>query len=145
MNELPDNRKDAIRLGHTQYFTGKPCKNGHIAPKYTKTCACVVCHKGYRKGSVLAVDSAQVVSIRVVDPRNKDAIQAFADQLNAKSNELIRLEMERVKAERMPRVATSRIDLLGNQSDKRLKASAWDMAPEEMDTQAGVPTSRWSK
>ena len=36
-------RAEAREQGLTKYFTGKPCKNGHIAERYTKTCECSKC------------------------------------------------------------------------------------------------------
>lgn len=49
-------RKDAIAKGLTRYFTGKPCKYGNIAIRYTsnKMCRCEVCagkHKQRVKNS----------------------------------------------------------------------------------------------
>lgn len=36
-------RKDAAAAGEGQYFTGKPCKYGHIATRYTQSGTCSVC------------------------------------------------------------------------------------------------------
>lgn len=36
-------RAEAKRLGINRYFTGKPCKNGHVAQRVTKKCDCVQC------------------------------------------------------------------------------------------------------
>ena len=40
----PSTRKEAQRTGATHYFTGLPCKYGHIAPRKTKG-TCVECLK----------------------------------------------------------------------------------------------------
>lgn len=34
--QLPTNRADAMARGATHYFTGTPCKRGHVAPRETK-------------------------------------------------------------------------------------------------------------
>jgi group I intron endonuclease len=39
---LPRTRTEAKQLGAKKYFTGQPCKNGHVAPRYTKG-VCVQC------------------------------------------------------------------------------------------------------
>jgi 5-methylcytosine-specific restriction endonuclease McrA len=39
---LPKTRKEAKTLGLPYYFTGEPCKHGHIAPRKTKG-ACLTC------------------------------------------------------------------------------------------------------
>lgn len=36
-------RKKAQQTGQTTYFTGQPCKRGHIAAKWTSSAQCVVC------------------------------------------------------------------------------------------------------
>lgn len=42
--KLPKTRKEAQETGATHYFTGAPCKHGHVAPRKTKG-ACVECLK----------------------------------------------------------------------------------------------------
>lgn len=41
--ELPATRREAKGAG--MYFTGKPCKNGHISPRYSMGC-CRACQMG---------------------------------------------------------------------------------------------------
>jgi len=43
MNTLPVSRSEAQALGAPQYFTGKPCKQGHLAPKFTCSGSCTEC------------------------------------------------------------------------------------------------------
>jgi hypothetical protein len=45
-------RADALALGLTRYFTGKPCRNSHIAERYTGKADCVECkrNEGRRQG-----------------------------------------------------------------------------------------------
>jgi len=51
MDNLPRTRKEAQATGATHYFTGEPCKHGHIAPRKTKG-ACVECLKvEWQKGN----------------------------------------------------------------------------------------------
>ena len=38
-------RKEALRQGSKRYFTGKPCKHGHIAERAVSCCKCVDCHR----------------------------------------------------------------------------------------------------
>lgn len=49
-------RKAAIKAGERHYFTGKPCKRGHVSIRYTDTCNCVECMKEriYRDRSEIA-------------------------------------------------------------------------------------------
>lgn len=36
-------RQQAVIQGLTKYFTGEPCKNGHLTYRYTHSCTCVDC------------------------------------------------------------------------------------------------------
>ena len=38
-------RKEAIARGLRRYFTGKPCKHGHLTMRYTKSTRCIACNK----------------------------------------------------------------------------------------------------
>jgi 5-methylcytosine-specific restriction endonuclease McrA len=38
-------RADAIKLGLDRYFTGKPCKHGHVEQRVTKRCECLECNR----------------------------------------------------------------------------------------------------
>lgn len=44
ITKLPKSRAEAKALGAKHYFTGEPCKHGHIAPRKTKG-ACLECLK----------------------------------------------------------------------------------------------------
>ena len=39
----PTTRLAAAQQGYTQYFTGKPCKNGHVSHRYTASGQCAKC------------------------------------------------------------------------------------------------------
>ena len=43
IEQMHSNKKDAIAAGHLYYFTGKPCKNGHIVPRMVKGYGCLEC------------------------------------------------------------------------------------------------------
>jgi len=38
-------RKEAIAKGLKRYFTGKPCKRGHLGVRYVADRQCIVCHQ----------------------------------------------------------------------------------------------------
>ena len=37
-------RQEALNIGYARYFTGKPCKHGHVAERYTASRQCVECN-----------------------------------------------------------------------------------------------------
>jgi hypothetical protein len=45
VSTLPKTRKEALELGSPLYYTGKRCKHGHVAPRYTISLGtCTECH-----------------------------------------------------------------------------------------------------
>lgn len=42
------NREDAIAQGLKRYFTGNPCKHGHLAERHTANGTCIPCEKDAR-------------------------------------------------------------------------------------------------
>lgn len=41
----PVSRKDAREAGAAHYFTGMPCKNGHLALRWVSNSTCLACHR----------------------------------------------------------------------------------------------------
>lgn len=42
-------RAQAVADGRQTYFTGKPCKRGHVAERYTTTKTCILCYSEWRR------------------------------------------------------------------------------------------------
>lgn len=42
-------RKEAKATGLKRYFTGKPCKRGHVVEQLVSSCECVRCHERRRR------------------------------------------------------------------------------------------------
>jgi 5-methylcytosine-specific restriction endonuclease McrA len=42
-------QQDARSAASAHYFTGSPCKNGHLSPRYTSNGMCIECSIAYRK------------------------------------------------------------------------------------------------
>lgn len=49
---IHSNREDAKVAGAKYYFTGQPCKRGHIAPRYTSGFSCVECSVARHKANM---------------------------------------------------------------------------------------------
>jgi hypothetical protein len=45
----PQERSAALEYGLTQYFTGRPCKHGHIAMRSSSSGTCIECAKKHQK------------------------------------------------------------------------------------------------
>ncbi len=49
MMALPSNRAEARAVGSRYYFTGEPCKYGHVDKRYTSSCICAECSRKYNR------------------------------------------------------------------------------------------------
>ena len=38
-------RQEALAIGYIRYYTGKPCKHGHYAERYTNSRTCIECNR----------------------------------------------------------------------------------------------------
>ena len=82
MDNLPTTRVEAKKTGSKYYFTGQPCKHGHIAPRKTKG-ACVECLKvewtadNERRKGEPKTEAAKAAGKRYYE-RNKEGVKARA-------------------------------------------------------------------
>jgi len=83
-------RKRADWLGLPRYYTGKPCKNGHIAERQTDNGNCIVCVAEKRKAKYWA--DPEVARKKAVDARLKDP-----EKHRARKRELYQADPERHK------------------------------------------------
>ena len=51
-------RRKAIEQGLPRYFTGKPCKHGHISERHTGCKQCIECKRAYFKTALGARNAA---------------------------------------------------------------------------------------
>jgi len=49
MNRLPATWAEAFASGSSLYFTGSPCRRGHVAGRRFPQGDCLVCHRRWRQ------------------------------------------------------------------------------------------------
>lgn len=76
-------REEARKSGSPRYFTGKPCANGHVAPRYTKSGACTECLLEASRNNISKLGRLKLI----LQDRNVDTIAMAAWLLNAASND----------------------------------------------------------
>lgn len=100
--EMPDNRKEAKEQGTTYFFTGVPCRHGHVAPRMTVNNACTLCRR------TEARKSAQKKS---KDKKTKEIeLGAHAISPAADEKQLDMAELEDIDPKRMEIVRLAQID-----------------------------------
>jgi hypothetical protein len=55
----PSTRKDALAAGAAFFNTGRPCRNGHTADRYTSTGGCLECLRGHRQEYAALIAAAR--------------------------------------------------------------------------------------
>jgi hypothetical protein len=74
-------RREAKALGLEKYNTGKPCRNGHLADRYTKNGTCVVCRK-----------EADIRNIETRRKSVKNYYETHKEEISIKNKEKYRLK-----------------------------------------------------
>ncbi len=77
--KLPSTRAQAKALGLHHYFTGKPCKHGHISARYAEG-GCVECQRQYQKDYLLIPEKREA-------RRESDRRQARSEKRKRKRRE----------------------------------------------------------
>lgn len=77
MEEYPASRKQALEDGVDRYFTGRPCKNGHIAFRWTDEGKCSECRKEYRRKTYLRNKDAHAKRCAQWREQNREAYSSY--------------------------------------------------------------------
>jgi hypothetical protein len=56
---LPASREEAIEAGEIFYYTGLPCKNGHLAKRYTTSGQCIECARAIFRAKAERIRAAR--------------------------------------------------------------------------------------
>lgn len=48
-------REEAFRAGLNRFYTGRPCRNGHLSERYVSTQGCIACLRKYSGNRTLTV------------------------------------------------------------------------------------------
>lgn len=76
-------RKTAQLGGFPKYFTGKPCKNGHLVERYTQSGVCQACLR--------ASSSTRVKKVEL--PEEREAREAFVERRTAILSQLVEVRV----------------------------------------------------
>lgn len=81
-------KQKAIKNGEQKYFTGKPCRHGHIAERYTKDGNCIVCRASQYSRDFDKVSKRQKIrrSKPEVKEKNKKTGQIYRQKNKTKES-----------------------------------------------------------
>ena len=96
---LPQERAIAISEGKAKYFTGRPCKNGHIAERRVNGGCCVICEaEKYKRWSASNPEKVKESS-RKNYLSNADKHRAYAAEYRKKNPEKAKAATEKSRRE----------------------------------------------
>lgn len=128
----PISRKDAQAKGLPKYFTGKPCRRGHIAERYVAgaCCECVLQRKKklyqQNRNSVLAYIKVQGAIYRAANPEKRAENSRRWKAANA--DRVLELERARRSANLEKSRAASRAYYAQHRDRELVRQKIWRMA-----------------
>ena len=75
-------RSEAILQGLSKYFTGKPCKNGHLSYKQVSNYSCEMCTIEWKKNNATRIKGYEKIRIR-----DKNKVAKYSKEWTAKNRE----------------------------------------------------------
>jgi hypothetical protein len=86
----PQERAAAKEAGHTVYFTGRPCKYGHIAIRGTASGTCLECAKRLQKNTAIKRFAKDPLVYKKRYKQNANILVAKAAEYRAKNPEKVK-------------------------------------------------------
>lgn len=83
-NDLPRTRAEARRTGAQYYYTGKPCKNGHLSKRYAEPGHCKDCLRERQKKYADADPEKNRNKKREYRAKNINAVRAYEREKSSK-------------------------------------------------------------
>ena len=135
-------RDDAIAQGLTHYFTGKPCKHGHIDKRYVKDRNCFKCGQLKKKPAYCPIKGKERYWKMKSDPKRWAEFQRKQKEYNKefhRTDEYRAKERERYRKNRADRIARAKRWAEKNR-DKRRKIAMdyWRRRPDEARAQSSA-------
>lgn len=75
VSQLPVTRNNAKSLDSIYYFTGMPCKHGHISARYTNNGSCIECNHLRRQQDYIMNKDKIYAQVKIWNANNRDKIK----------------------------------------------------------------------
>ena len=99
-------RKEAIAHGLKRYFTGKPCKHGHVADRYSSTGHCECCAKDGASSRYQSNMASLREASRVYRKENKDKLSNYHKRYYEENKEKIAVDRSNYQQENKEKIST---------------------------------------
>lgn len=139
-------RKDALAQGLTHYFTGKPCKRGHLAVRYASTKSCIECTAAHNAAFYAANPSKSTEYSKRWQAKNPDKVKAAESRrIRHRTDEVRARELayrERTKDQRRAYYRQWQANRMTADSSFRLRSNLASLINAAIRKQFGVKASR---
>lgn len=88
-------RKTAMLLDYMFYFTGKPCKHGHMARRYVKSRVCEECRKVHTASEYFK--KYYLENKETIDNKNKEYAQLHKEHIKEKQKDYYSRNRDKVR------------------------------------------------
>ena len=118
-------RQEALSAGLTTYFTGKPCKHGHIAERQVSSFGCMVCARdAFKRWRERNLES-QKARITAYVNENREKVNLRKRQIRAANKDKVRAQRRRAY-ENNPEKHRKRVAAFRARKPETVKASRAD-------------------
>jgi len=117
-SKYPSTHTEALRLGLTYYFTGKPCKHGHVCERFTSSRACRQCVYARNRRRTVEEDYWIDYGDEAYKQRKREASKRYYQRNKAKWDKMF---AKRRKQEKLAKRVATEAD---KQALKRMKLEA---------------------
>lgn len=102
-------RKEAKEQGLDFYYTGKPCKHGHVSKRYVSTGVCLECiknyNKEYREENRESIKEYNKEHKKEYYQENKERVKKYNKEYHKENKERIKERMKEWRKENRERIA----------------------------------------
>jgi hypothetical protein len=127
---------DARMAGLTKFYTGKPCKYGHMVERYTSTGACLSCHNERARGTHVLVRT----------PRDAEAFLTYLVQLCEAVPTSIKERCKRRATERELWIDGESVGEFGSRGERDMYMWQWMLkeSDREREREAAAYITGWA-
>lgn len=118
-------REEAALSGSVSYFTGEPCRNGHIDLRYTNTGVCYACHRNNSKSDAAKNSEAVAARAKKARLRRLDAGKRESAEWVARNPGAVKAIKRRYREKHREQLRQSEAKRM---RDKRKNDPAWRLA-----------------
>lgn len=92
-NNLPSTRKEAVSIGSAHYYTGKPCKHGHLSKRRTNDRMCLECcsirrREYYKENRDTVLENIRIQRLSNKEEINRKRRERYADNIDGERKKL---------------------------------------------------------